>query len=150
MVMQFKMGAVCWVFYCKQRILVDKEKYKSWRVGGWGSEITHSLLWHCGDISRIFLPLWHISDVRNINNEEDCRWRSLCIVDGIICWFSWAWNCWKIILSVPLSEAWAWSNRKSALPESDNHYKMNFVLWLFIHIIGVGAESVWKGWWILF
>lgn len=59
------------------------------------------------------------------------RWvlghNSLCIIDAIICWFSRTENCWKIILFVPVSVASAESYRKSALPKSDNHYKVNFV-----------------------
>lgn len=79
------------------------------------------------DVYRIFLPLWHIWDARHINNEKGFRSESLCIIDAIICWFSWAENCWKIILFVPLSVVSAESYRKSALPESYNHYKVNFV-----------------------
>lgn len=65
--------------------------------------------------------------MRHINNERGFRSDSLCILDAIICWFSWARKCWKIILPVPLSVAPAASCRQWALPESDNHHKVNFV-----------------------
>lgn len=76
----------------KESLNWQRKKVWNW---GWGRCRFVFFLMRLRGVSGIILPSCHIWDVRNFKKEEGLRWKSLWIVDGIICYFSWAANCWK-------------------------------------------------------